>query len=176
MERSKARLHFFRHNSPSSRALVDRSGRTERLWPMSRANLAWTNSESTSVLFKNCTGRTSQMESDLILKPLFAVSIQEDNDNELFCRTCDQYFSSLHNKREHMYGRQHLQMLTGEFEREAETMATASVTTNHVSNSEPQVPSGAQEPVPVETTTCCPDPPLDIPQFTEMFLEQNLSK
>lgn len=75
-----------------------------------------------------------------------------------------------------MYGRQHLQMLTGEFEREAETMATASITTNHVSNTEPQAPSGAPEPLPAETTTCCPEPPLDIPQFTEMFLEQNLNR
>ncbi|XP_066278278.1 high mobility group protein 20A-like isoform X2 [Branchiostoma lanceolatum] len=44
----------------------------------------------------------------------------EDDPSDLYCKTCNQYFSSLHNKKEHMYGKQHLQMLTGEFEREAE--------------------------------------------------------
>ncbi|KAK3095154.1 hypothetical protein FSP39_010862, partial [Pinctada imbricata] len=34
-------------------------------------------------------------------------------DEELHCKVCDQYFSSLHNKKEHMYGRQHLQNITG---------------------------------------------------------------
>ena len=48
-----ARVHFLRHNSPNSRALVDRSGRTERLWSMSRAILARTSSENSCVPFKN---------------------------------------------------------------------------------------------------------------------------
>lgn len=75
-----------------------------------------------------------------------------------------------------MYGRQHLQMLTGEFEREAETMATASITTDHhVGNPEPQAPSGPSETLNNETSASS-EPLLDIPQFTEMFLEKNLSE
>jgi len=35
---------------------------------------------------------------------------QDEDNEELYCRTCDQWFSSLHNKREHLYGRQHLQV------------------------------------------------------------------
>ncbi|XP_005999901.1 SWI/SNF-related matrix-associated actin-dependent regulator of chromatin subfamily E member 1-related isoform X2 [Latimeria chalumnae] len=41
-----------------------------------------------------------------------------DENNDLYCRTCKQYFSSLHNKKEHLLGKQHLQNLTGEFEKE----------------------------------------------------------
>jgi hypothetical protein len=35
---------------------------------------------------------------------------QDEDNEELYCRTCDQWFSSLHNKKEHLYGRQHLQV------------------------------------------------------------------
>ncbi|XP_005091078.1 high mobility group protein 20A [Aplysia californica] len=42
----------------------------------------------------------------------------EDNSDELHCKVCDVYFSSLHNKREHMYGRTHLQAVTGAVEKE----------------------------------------------------------
>ncbi|XP_060707577.1 uncharacterized protein LOC132833372 isoform X2 [Hemiscyllium ocellatum] len=45
--------------------------------------------------------------------------IGDEDDNGLYCKTCNQYFSSLHNKKEHLFGRQHLQNLTGDFEKEA---------------------------------------------------------
>uniref|UniRef100_UPI00398EC8D2 high mobility group protein 20A-like isoform X1 n=2 Tax=Pristiophorus japonicus TaxID=55135 RepID=UPI00398EC8D2 len=45
--------------------------------------------------------------------------IGDEDNNDLYCKTCHQYFSSLHNKREHLFGRQHLQNLTGDFEKEA---------------------------------------------------------
>ncbi|XP_067828418.1 SWI/SNF-related matrix-associated actin-dependent regulator of chromatin subfamily E member 1-like isoform X2 [Heptranchias perlo] len=49
-----------------------------------------------------------------------ALSEMGDEDNNgLYCKTCNQYFSSLHNKKEHLFGRQHLQNLTGDFEKEA---------------------------------------------------------
>ncbi|XP_032876960.1 uncharacterized protein LOC116973201 isoform X4 [Amblyraja radiata] len=44
---------------------------------------------------------------------------QDEGNNDLYCKTCNQYFSSLHNKKEHLFGRQHLQNLTGDFEKEA---------------------------------------------------------
>ncbi|XP_059952137.1 uncharacterized protein LOC132488211 [Mesoplodon densirostris] len=42
-----------------------------------------------------------------------------DENDDLYCRTCRQFFSSLHNKREHLLGKQHLQNLTGEFEKDS---------------------------------------------------------
>lgn len=39
--------------------------------------------------------------------------MQDEGNNDLYCKTCNQYFSSLHNKKEHLFGRQHLQNLTG---------------------------------------------------------------
>ncbi|XP_022251830.1 uncharacterized protein LOC106467903, partial [Limulus polyphemus] len=44
--------------------------------------------------------------------------IEEEDTNELYCKVCDQFFVSLHNKKEHLYGRQHLQAITGEIHRE----------------------------------------------------------
>ncbi|GFG28206.1 hypothetical protein Cfor_07849 [Coptotermes formosanus] len=44
--------------------------------------------------------------------------IEDEDNEELYCRTCDQWFSSLHNKREHLYGRQHLQSIAGDFTKE----------------------------------------------------------
>ncbi|XP_078260543.1 uncharacterized protein LOC144596206 isoform X2 [Rhinoraja longicauda] len=45
--------------------------------------------------------------------------IGDEGNNDLYCKTCNQYFSSLHNKKEHLFGRQHLQNLTGDFEKES---------------------------------------------------------
>lgn len=42
---------------------------------------------------------------------------EEDNE-ELYCRTCDQWFHNLHNKREHLQGKQHLQSVAGDMTRE----------------------------------------------------------
>ncbi|XP_075221759.1 uncharacterized protein LOC142324725 [Lycorma delicatula] len=37
----------------------------------------------------------------------------DDEDNEeLYCRACDQWFTTLHNKKEHLYGRQHFQSIS----------------------------------------------------------------
>ncbi|KAK1175519.1 SWI/SNF-related matrix-associated actin-dependent regulator of chromatin subfamily E member 1-related-like [Acipenser oxyrinchus oxyrinchus] len=48
-----------------------------------------------------------------------ALSQMDGGDtSDLYCRTCNQYFSSLHNKKEHLLGKQHLQNLTEEFEKE----------------------------------------------------------
>ncbi|XP_074177204.1 uncharacterized protein LOC109456121 isoform X4 [Rhinolophus sinicus] len=38
---------------------------------------------------------------------------QGPGNKDLYCRTCRQFFSSLHNKKEHLLGKQHLQTLTG---------------------------------------------------------------
>lgn len=38
--------------------------------------------------------------------------IDEEDNEELYCRACDQWFVSLHNKKEHLYGRQHFQVIS----------------------------------------------------------------
>ncbi|XP_066248610.1 uncharacterized protein [Euwallacea similis] len=42
---------------------------------------------------------------------------EEDNE-ELYCRTCDQWFHNLHNKREHLQAKKHLTSLAGDIHRE----------------------------------------------------------
>lgn len=39
--------------------------------------------------------------------------LDEEDNEELYCRTCDQYFHNLHNKREHLQGKQHMQSVAG---------------------------------------------------------------
>ncbi|XP_027945623.1 LOW QUALITY PROTEIN: uncharacterized protein LOC114198411 [Eumetopias jubatus] len=46
-------------------------------------------------------------------------ALDGDEGNDLYCRTCRQFFSSLHNKKEHLLGKQHLQNLTGKFEKDS---------------------------------------------------------
>ncbi|XP_032222630.2 high mobility group protein 20A [Nematostella vectensis] len=116
------------------------------------------------------------MEGDLDAHSSIFMQQAEDSDSsDLFCKTCNQYFSSLHNKREHMYGRQHLQMLTCEFEREAEKSASSGTA---VSLTTPQAAPAVQgPPVTVATTqNSFQSTELSIPQFTEGFLEQNLNR
>ncbi|XP_078066332.1 uncharacterized protein LOC144492052 isoform X2 [Mustelus asterias] len=67
---------------------------------------------------KNLCGVESletEFESEAISLP----EIGGEDNNGLYCKTCNQYFSSLHNKKEHLFGRQHLQNLTGDFEKES---------------------------------------------------------
>ncbi|KAB7508192.1 High mobility group protein 20A [Armadillidium nasatum] len=59
-------------------------------------------------------GQTTEESSD------FTDEVDDDDSEELHCRTCDQWFSSIHNKREHLYGKPHLQAITGEYQRERE--------------------------------------------------------
>lgn len=97
----------------------------------------------------------------------------EDDSNELYCRVCNQFFSSLHNKKEHLFGKQHLLMLTGEFEREAEQNANG---TEKVSNDSPDlVPCNTVSDT-VGTSLISNESMVSISQFTEKFLEQNLNR
>ncbi|XP_031333203.1 uncharacterized protein LOC116164474 isoform X2 [Photinus pyralis] len=43
---------------------------------------------------------------------------QDEDNEELYCRTCDQWFHNLHNKREHLQGRQHVQAVVGDMKLE----------------------------------------------------------
>uniref|UniRef100_T1IIT7 HMG box domain-containing protein n=1 Tax=Strigamia maritima TaxID=126957 RepID=T1IIT7_STRMM len=46
-----------------------------------------------------------------------SLDIDDEDSEELYCKICDQFFNSLHNKREHLYGKHHLQMVTGNDEK-----------------------------------------------------------
>ncbi|XP_057667817.1 high mobility group protein 20A-like [Diorhabda carinulata] len=59
---------------------------------------------------------------------------EEDNE-ELYCRTCDQWFHNLHNKREHLQGKQHLQSVAGDITRELCSDTEAIGTTSTFSTS-----------------------------------------
>ncbi|XP_032961256.1 high mobility group protein 20A isoform X3 [Rhinolophus ferrumequinum] len=52
-------------------------------------------------------------------KGLDFLAIDGHGNKDLYCQTCRQFFSSLHNKKEHLLGKQHLQTLTGEFEKDS---------------------------------------------------------
>ncbi|KAL8609319.1 hypothetical protein ACOMHN_048875 [Nucella lapillus] len=60
----------------------------------------------------------SEMYQSLVKKRRTNDDAKDDTDNEiedsdeLHCRVCDLYFSSLHNKKEHLLGKQHLQAIT----------------------------------------------------------------
>ncbi|KAL1506498.1 hypothetical protein ABEB36_005850 [Hypothenemus hampei] len=62
---------------------------------------------------------------------------EEDNE-ELYCRTCDQWFHSLHNKKEHLQAKKHLTSLAGDMHRELsdiESSTTIKTESSMVSNS-----------------------------------------
>ncbi|KAK2572506.1 SWI/SNF-related matrix-associated actin-dependent regulator of chromatin subfamily E member 1-related [Acropora cervicornis] len=98
-----------------------------------------------------------------------------DDTNELFCRVCNQFFSSIHNKKEHLFGKQHLLMLTEEFEREAEQNAHG--TEKSLNDSSDLAVADA---VQVDHSSALllnkNESVMSITQFTEKFLEQNLNR
>lgn len=59
--------------------------------------------------------------------------MKEEDNEELYCRTCDQWFHNLHNKREHLQGKQHLQSVAGDITRELASDAEGIGTTSTVS-------------------------------------------
>lgn len=97
----------------------------------------------------------------------------EDDSNELYCKVCNQFFSSLHNKKEHLFGKQHLLMLTGEFEREAEQNANG---TEKVPNDSPDLAPCNIVSDTIGTSLISDESMVSISQFTEKFLEQNLNR
>lgn len=98
-----------------------------------------------------------------------------DDTNELFCRVCNQFFSSMHNKKEHLFGKQHLLMLTEEFEREAEQNAHGTEKSLNDS-SDLAVADAVQVDHGSALLLNKNESVMSITQFTEKFLEQNLNR
>ena len=81
----------------------------------------------------------------------------------------------MHNKKEHLFGKQHLLMLTEEFEREAEQNANGTEKSLNDSSD-----LAVAEAVQVDHGSALllnkNESVMSISQFTEKFLEQNLSE
>ncbi|XP_062332444.1 SWI/SNF-related matrix-associated actin-dependent regulator of chromatin subfamily E member 1-related-like isoform X2 [Osmerus eperlanus] len=93
--------------------------------------MAYQNTEAyQAFLRKKALGRATgfngdqgaDMETDaLALNPNYG-----EESSDLFCGICNQCFSSLHNKKEHLLGKQHLQTLTEEFEKDKGSLPNTS--------------------------------------------------
>ncbi|XP_021352282.1 thymocyte selection-associated high mobility group box protein TOX-like [Mizuhopecten yessoensis] len=120
-------------------------------------------------------GEDGGWETEENYSQLMSVDMEEDGLNDLYCRICDKYFSSLHNKKEHMLGRQHVQNMAGEMQKEmisASQPSTLSPTQRTVppdlgtdSNHSDGLPVGEKE-----------SPPLDIGGFIQNFIQDNYER
>ncbi|XP_064631140.1 high mobility group protein 20A-like [Lineus longissimus] len=95
--------------------------------------------------------------------------IDLDEDDGLCCKVCDKYFNSLHNKKEHMFGKLHLQRIKGEYELEQYNSA------NQKQNDNLIVPSSRSTPVESaeekhENTV------VDLDSFIQEFMEKNMER
>ncbi|KAF5307314.1 hypothetical protein FQR65_LT07030 [Abscondita terminalis] len=69
--------------------------------------------------------------------------IDDEDNEELYCRTCDQWFHNLHNKREHLQGKQHIQAVVGDMKMELGPKCYKKcIVTENAPKSEP--PSGSK--------------------------------
>ncbi|XP_060071278.1 SWI/SNF-related matrix-associated actin-dependent regulator of chromatin subfamily E member 1-related-like [Ylistrum balloti] len=120
-------------------------------------------------------GEEGDWENEENYSQLMSVDMEEDGLNDLYCRICDKYFSSLHNKKEHMLGRQHVQNMAGEMHKDT------------ASTSQPATLSPTQRPVPPDLGTDSnqsdslpvgdkESPPLDIGGFIQNFIHDNYER
>lgn len=72
----------------------------------------------------------------------FVHDLQDEDNEELYCRTCDQWFHNLHNKREHLQGRQHIQAVMGDMRSE--------LGSKHFTQFQPLLPAGTVKEVNLE--------------------------
>ncbi|XP_033633556.1 uncharacterized protein LOC117295097 [Asterias rubens] len=133
------------------------------------------------------------IDPDVSASVLNEIQLEEDDPSDLLCKICDKLFSTVHNKKEHMYGKQHLLTLTGklcQIEKEVLEMESNNQQLSHSTLLDPNQglatgPSlhhgegqatgtsglpgtGAQQPAVTEK--------IDIDQFKEGFMELNLDR
>lgn len=97
-----------------------------------------------------------------------------DMEDELYCRVCDQYFSSIHNKKEHMFGRQHLQNITGELQKEISEQSSRQE--QDLSSTSLNVSDINQDSIGSEAGSEVDDSVLDVEGFIHEFLNKNFSR
>nr|XP_011423614.2 uncharacterized protein LOC105325648 [Crassostrea gigas]XP_034328223.1 uncharacterized protein LOC105325648 [Crassostrea gigas] len=140
-------------------------------------------SEAYQSVMKKKKGKGFLTGTEIHVDETFPYSLDEDEGsmNELYCRVCDQYFSSLHNKKEHMFGRQHLQNITGEIqkdmqlqaEQESHDLVESSLVSSHLGNESSQSGDGicdSQHDITEKTS------PVDVQGFIHGFLQENLDR
>ncbi|XP_070540817.1 high mobility group protein 20A-like [Ptychodera flava] len=125
-------------------------------------------------------GDASSIDTEEVASILGA--LEDDDPNDLYCKTCNQYFSSLHNKKEHLYGRQHLQTLTGklcEFERETLELENQQQQTTVDDSSTVDSP-GDLVTSPNSSVAYSPRShltgPVDVEKFKNDFIELNIAR
>ncbi|XP_074644059.1 SWI/SNF-related matrix-associated actin-dependent regulator of chromatin subfamily E member 1-related-like [Tubulanus polymorphus] len=74
----------------------------------------------------------------------------------LYCKVCDKLFSSQHNKKEHMFGKQHLNAVKGEFEQELHNQETVTINSDDSQDSD--------------------DEGVNVGRFVNKFLAKNLER
>lgn len=127
------------------------------------------------MMFLNGGNLASDQESG----DLMACVEEEDNSNELHCKVCDMYFSNSHNKQEHMYGRTHLQAVTGVVEEkilrhQAEEQALlggALVVSEETQEEFTPLPSSS-----LEDSSKISSAPVDIHGFMTEFINKNYER
>ncbi|KAI1888299.1 hypothetical protein AGOR_G00183590 [Albula goreensis] len=106
-------------------------------------------------------------EADLENEAFALSQIDGDENSDLYCRTCNQYFSSLHNKKEHLLGKQHLLTLTEEFEKE-----TGSQRKGPEPEEDPDEDEDDEDEEDKELTRLCGLSSLDLSSLEELLLRQ----
>nr|KAG5708343.1 hypothetical protein BaRGS_034374 [Batillaria attramentaria] len=108
------------------------------------------------------------------------VEVSDDAD-ELHCRVCNLYFSSLHNKKEHMFGRQHLQAITDQLEKELKKQQKQ----QELAQQESQLSASGDVSPPhggplsdlgESVESCKPSRPVDISSFIVEFVQKNYER
>lgn len=120
-------------------------------------------------------GEEGEWVNDENYSQLMSGDMEEDDMNELYCRTCDKYFSSQHNKKEHMLGRQHVQNVAGEIQKDIGSTANSS-TLSPTQRSIPQdlgTDSNQSDSLPVADKESSP---LDVDGFIQNFFRGNYER
>ncbi|XP_033104485.1 uncharacterized protein LOC117107068 [Anneissia japonica] len=128
--------------------------------------------------FKNLVGvDPDALEPDIESTLLSGMNMEDDDPSDLFCKTCDQYFSSMHNKKEHLYGKQHLLNLTGKlcevekelFDMENSNQQEAAMTSLESNTEFTEIES-------VLTPKRILPAPINLEQFKDEFIELNAAR
>lgn len=101
----------------------------------------------------------------------------EDNEglDELQCKICNQYFISVHNKKEHMFGRQHLLAITNHIQKDIQLQAE--MQKQQVLDAASVDGTGGTTLVNGDTPNKhADDKPVDVEGFIQEFMRKNLER
>ncbi|XP_052226771.1 high mobility group protein 20A-like isoform X2 [Dreissena polymorpha] len=105
-----------------------------------------------------------------------AIDIEGNDGDELYCRLCNQVFISAHNKREHMFGRQHLQNISSEIRRDMEEQEAQKAQQLYLTTGLDQYGETVAVSMVTEGDFNQDSSSLDISDFIQHFMEKNRSR